>query len=76
MRSQLDTLLDIAEMERCLQREAEVSYAKDFYVNLYEDAYRRVDADLKGSAKVVRLLVSGDRVKLVGALRDFVQSPV
>lgn len=72
MRSALDVLLDVAEMARCLQRESEVVYAKDFFVNLFEEAFRRVDRDLQGEASAIRLLIP-DKAKLVEALRTHVQ---
>jgi hypothetical protein len=68
MRSALDTLKDIEEMARCLQREAEVSYAKDFFANLFEDAFKRVNMDMNGAAVVWRAL-QPNRGELVSFLR-------
>ncbi|MYM92562.1 hypothetical protein [Duganella vulcania] len=68
MRSVLDTLKDIEEMERCLHREADVCYAKHFFANLFEDAFKRVDSDLSGAAAVMRAL-EPKRKELVDLLR-------
>lgn len=71
MRTRSDTLEDIESMHRCLKREEEVTYAKDYYANLYEDAFRRVNADLSGDAQAIRLLVP-ERDKLADAIHAHV----
>jgi hypothetical protein len=68
VRTCIDTLEDIESMQTCLKREAEVLYAKGFYANLYEDAFKRVDADMKGVAAVLRT-IQPNREELVSLLR-------
>jgi hypothetical protein len=74
IRTEDDTLADLAAMEAAITRVREVIYAKSFFRSQYDAALARVEVDLGPCLGMIKLLFPGAEPEdLIDAMRTFVR---